>query len=327
MRKNNSQFKLCWWLLVLSLIICFPPSMAKAASVTLNKIQTSVYKGSTVKLTPSKGKATNWKSSKPSIATVNSSGLVTGIKKGTCTISCTVSGQTLKCTMNVRNKKMSKYVSNAKAKVWMNILGAVESGGMVYGNRNYAAFAGPGANAPSEYSCTGGAYQEYGENLRDLLKAIQTQYPYSFAGRDKASIASDIKRSWLDSTPYRVTAGSAKAKSIQAIISCNAGKFVQDLRAVELLDEYLAGIKKLGVTNLRCAMFMAECYHLGGYSPVRRVIQRCTNPNSMSELRKSLYKDQNDHSSSYQIGDKFYYNRHEAIYKWLKQYISSSARI
>lgn len=327
MTKKNWQRSLCWWLLVFSLIIAFPPSLAKAASVTLNKIQTSVYKGATVQLSPTKGTATNWKSSKPSIATVNSNGLVTGLKKGTCTISCTVSGQTLKCTMNVRKKKMSKYVSNAQARVWMNILGAVESGGMVYGHRNYTTFVGPGANSPAEYSCTGGAYQEYGENLRDLLKAIKTQYPYSFKGRDTAGIASDIKRSWQDSTPYRVSPGSAKAKAIQAIIGCNAGKFVQDLRAVELLDEYLAGIKRLGITNLRCALFMAECYHLGGYTPIKRVIARAGNPNSLASLRKSLYKDQNDHSNSYQIGDKIYYNRHEAIYKWLQEYISASARI
>ena len=296
------------------------------AAVTLNKIQTSVYVGGSLRLSPSSGTATGWSSSDRSIATVNSNGLVRGVRKGTCTISCKVSGSTLKCTMNVRTKKTSRYVTNAQAKVWLNLLGAVESGSQTYGKRNYSAFAGPGANSPNEISCTAGAYQEYGENLRELLLEIQKQYPYSFKGRDTAGIADDIRTSW-DYSPYTVSPGSAKAKAIQKIISCNAGKFVQDLRAIELLDHYLDGIHGLGVTNLRCAMFMAECYHLGGLAAVKRVVGRAKNKNNLASLRTSLYKDQQDSVSSYQIGDKIYVSRHELIYKWLKTYIRAGARI
>ncbi len=310
-------------LLFLCLFITVP---AGAATVTLNKVQTSVYVGKTVKLAPTSGKAKNWRSSKPSIATVSSSGVVTGRRKGTSTIYCTVGGKTLKCTMNVRNKNRSKYVTNAQAAVWLNVLGAVESGGMVYGHRDYACFANPGENSPNEASCTGGAYQEYGESLRELLIEIRRQYPVSFNARDKAGIATDIKRSW-EYSPYTATYGSSKGQSIRAIISCNAGAFVQDLRACELLDEYIDDIKTLGVTNLRSAMLMAECEHLGGFGAVKRVVNRASNRNSMNSLLVSLFKDQNDYSSSYQIGDSIYRNRHNSIANWLKQYIPASAKI
>ncbi|MBQ1492871.1 MAG: Ig-like domain-containing protein [Blautia sp.] len=319
--------RIAWRLIALSLLFLFPSLSQAATTATLNKVQTSVYKGDTVQLYPTSGRATSWKSSKPSIATVSSSGLVTGIKKGTCTISCQVNGKTLKCTMNVRKKKMSKYVSNTYARVWLNMLGAVESGGMVYGHRDYRAFSGPGALSPAEYSCTAGAYQEYGENLRQLLLAIKKQYPISFEARDTAGIAKDIKTAWPDSHPYKVSPGSTKAKCIQEIIGCNAGTFVQDLRAVELLDEYLTDIRQMGVTNLRAAMFMAECYHLGGRSPVYRVVNRAKDRNSIASLKVSLYKDQKDTSNSYQIGDAMYTNRHERIYNWIKQYISANAKI
>ncbi len=295
-------------------------------AASLNKIQTSVYVNRTIQLYPTSGTASGWKSSNTSIATVSGSGLVRGIRKGTCTISCTVGGQTLRCTMNVRRKTTSRFVSNKYANVWLNLLGAVESGSQTYGRRNYSAFAGPGANSPNEISCTAGAYQEYGENLRQLLKAIKKQYPYSFKGRDTANIADDLSYDW-DSRPYTVSPGSAKAKAIQNIISCNAGKLVQDIRAIELLDAYLTNIKTLGVTNLRSAMFMAECYHLGGFAAVRRVVSRAGNKNKLASLRVSLYKDQQDNASSYQIGDRIYYTRHELIYKWLRQYIPASAAI
>ncbi|MBR2259152.1 MAG: Ig-like domain-containing protein [Blautia sp.] len=322
-RMKGSAFALSLMTLILLLMFIHPVS----AAVTLNKIQTSVYVGGSVVLKPTSGKATKWKSSNTSIATVNSSGKVVGRRKGTCTIMCKVSGKTLSCTMNVRLKNTSAYVTNAQAKVWLNILGAVESGGQVYGRRDYAAFAGPGANAPSEYSSTAGAYQEYGENLRQLLIAIKTQYPYSFIGRDKAGIASDIKYVWSDSRPYRVNMGSSKAVSIQNIISSNAGAFVQDLRAIELLDSYLKDIRAMGITNLRCGMFMAECYHLGGLGPVKRVVSRCKNKNNLDSLKASLYRDQYDRSNNLQIGDSMYQSRHEAVYKWLKTYIPKNARI
>ena len=304
----------------------FPSRAVYAASVSLNKVQTSVYIGATVSLHPTSGTASDWKSSKPSVASVDSSGLVTGKKKGTATISCKAGGKTLKCTMNVRRRKRSRYISNAYAKVWLNIIGAVESGGMVYGHRDYGCFANPFENTPNEVSCTGGAYQEYGENLRYLLRDIKKQYPVSFKARDNAGIAGDIKTSWL-SSPYQVTASSAKGKAIRAIISCNAGAFVQDLRAIESLDESITSIKALGITNLRCLMFMAECEHLGGFSSVKRVVLRAGNKNNLNSLKASLYKDQNDTSSSYQIGDKFFVSRHEAILSWLKQYIPANAAI
>ena len=324
--RNKRPHRLLCLLLVAALLLGIALPVA-ADTLTLNKVQTSIYVGKTLRLYPTSGTATNWKSSKTSIATVDQSGLVTGIKKGTCTISCRVNGKKLTCTMNVRKKNKSKYVTNKQAEIWLNILGAVESGGMVYGRRNYAAFSGVGAMSPYEVSVTAGAYQEYGENLRQLLLAIQKQYPVSFQARDTAGIAADLAYPWTDSHPYTISPSSTKAKAIQSIISCNAGAFVQDLRIIELLDEYLTDIRALGITNVRAALFMAQCYHLGGFGGVRRVVARASNPNLMSSLKKSLYLDQQDTSSSYQIGDKIYYNRHELIYTWLKAYIPYSAKL
>ena len=122
-------------------------SVSVPAATKLNKRQLSIYVGGTYRLSPTSGKASKWTSSDPSIATVSSNGTVTGISKGTATISCTVSGKTASCTLNVRTKRMSKYISNGRVRVWMNMLGAVESGGQQYGKRNYTSFAGPGANS------------------------------------------------------------------------------------------------------------------------------------------------------------------------------------
>ena len=309
---------------LLSLFIVFLLGEQTKAS-QLNKIQTSVYEGRSIQLYSKDGNTcTSWKSSDGSIASVTGSGVVKGKKKGTVVISCKADDRKLRCVVNVRRKQVSRHIANKYANVWLNLLGAVESGGMVYGCRDYTLFAPAGNITSNEVACTAGAYQEYGECLRELLLLIREQYPYSFNGRDTAGIGEDLASSW---DYYAVSPGSAKARTIQSIIGCNAGRFVQDIRAIELLDIYLDDAKALGITNLRCGMFMAQCEHLGGYSSMKRVVLRATNKNSLASLRVSLYKDRRDLSSSYQIGDMLYANRHESIYKWLKQYIPASAKI
>ena len=53
-----------------------------------------------------------------------------------------------------------------------NIIGGVESGGQIYGNRKYSAYAMPYANSPDEHTITLGWAQNYGNNARRLCKNI-----------------------------------------------------------------------------------------------------------------------------------------------------------
>ena len=80
-------------------------------SITLDKISISIYNGNTATLTatvnPSNASYTdvNWFSSNTSVATVSSSGVVTGVAKGTATITATAkdgSGKSATCSVEVR---------------------------------------------------------------------------------------------------------------------------------------------------------------------------------------------------------------------------------
>ena len=294
-----------------------------ASAAKLNKREASVYIGRKITLKAIGGTASNWKSSKKAVATVSSSGVVKGRSKGTACITCTVGGKTLRCYVTVRRQQVSRYLPNNIAKIWRNMIGAVESGGQVYGERNYAAFSEPELGA--EEANTAGAFQEYGENLRNLLLRIKTEYPYTFKKYDQAGIAGDLKKSW---DYYVVSPGSAKANSIVNIINCKAGRKVQDIRIVELLDESIDLLtSSYGITDLRSLLFMAECHHLGGSGPLSRVIERASNRNKISQLRKSLYQDQYDTSGSYQIGDAIFKTRHDLMYQWICKYIPKGTRV
>ena len=53
-------------------------------------------------------------------------------------------------------------MNDKNMKVLTNIIGAVESGGQIYGNRRYEAYAGPYTNSSKEVTCTIGWAQNYG---------------------------------------------------------------------------------------------------------------------------------------------------------------------
>ena len=98
--------------------------------------------------------------------------------------------------------------------VLRKILYAVEGGDQIYGNQNYAAFAGVGENTPNEVAITIGAGQWYGARARLLLQRIQKTYPTEFARLDTAGIAADLKKSW---DRYNVTAGSIKVSALSQL--------------------------------------------------------------------------------------------------------------
>lgn len=79
------------------------------AKVALNKTSLSLKSGKTaaLKVTGTTAKAA-FKSSKKSIATVSSNGKVTALKKGSATITATVAGKTLKCTVKVTSSPKIK---------------------------------------------------------------------------------------------------------------------------------------------------------------------------------------------------------------------------
>lgn len=94
----------------------------KKPTITLDAKSLSLYKGDKVTLhatVKGKSRKVTWKSSKKSVATVNSDGKITAKKKGTVTITATANGVTAKCKVTVKQyytkdqaeKGLKKYVS------------------------------------------------------------------------------------------------------------------------------------------------------------------------------------------------------------------------
>lgn len=119
--------------------ITYTESNISVTGVSLPSTE-SVETGSTIQLTetisPSNAsnKSVSWSSGNTSVATVNSSGLVTGISAGTAVITVTTAdgGYTASCTVTVANAIMYDYVPATSMEVGKKYLIANGNSGSVY---------------------------------------------------------------------------------------------------------------------------------------------------------------------------------------------------
>lgn len=211
--------------------------------------------------------------------------------------------------------------SDEENKVLCNIIGACESGGMIYGNRDYGCFAEVGENTPNEISITLGWAQNYGTEAHELVQRIQKADPTTFKKLDTQGIAADLKAS--DWSRYDVKRSSAKGKCLIRIITSDAGKKCQDELFAELCQMYINHAEKLGVTD---HTGLAECInmsHQGGTGATERVLKKTKKPYNVDTIYAAMQSDTGNQVGAYRSRQKLVY---ECIKKyWPKQQTQSSS--
>lgn len=214
-------------------------------------------------------------------------------------------------------------MKQANITVMRKILYAVESGGQVYGNQNYSAFAGVGANTPNEKAITIGAGQWYANEAKRLLQMIREKYPSDFKKLDTAGIAADLEKSW---SAYGVGKTSPKGKSIIAIISCTNGVKCQDALMDTQIKEYAASIEKTYGSMADTAMM--ECIniiHQGGASALKRILAKTQKPYTAKSIYAALNTDPADKSNNNQVGD--YVTRQKKVYEFITKYAAAENEV
>lgn len=210
-------------------------------------------------------------------------------------------------------------MTSEQKQILTNIIGAVESGGQVYGNRRYDAYAGAYANSPNEVTCTLGWAQNYGYEAMKLCKMILEEDPKAFHKADTAGIEARLNTDWVAA---RWNPNSDQKQALIAIITTDAGKKCQDTLFGQLMDMYLKEALAYDPSmSVQAQMMWCEIEHLGGLSATRRIFDRATKPYTVDSVYASLLKDQNDTSNNNQVGDKMYQSRHQKCVEWIKKYV------
>lgn len=201
-----------------------------------------------------------------------------------------------------------------------NIIGAVETGGQIYGKRRYECYVPPYTNSSIEHTCTLGWAGNYGERARKLVKMIYDKDPVAFKRADTANIVSKLSVNWETS---RWNPTTSQKKALIAIITTDTGKKCQDELFQEQAKKYISNAENYGVTNTDSQMMWCEIEHLGGLKATKRIFDRIKKPYNVDDIFNSLLRDQSDTSSSNQVGDKKFQSRHECCVRWIKKYVDN----
>lgn len=203
--------------------------------------------------------------------------------------------------------------------VLTNIIGAVESGGQIYGNRDYSAYAAPYTNSDVEHTITLGWAQNYGSEAHKLIQMIYDADPAAFKKIDgNGSIKSALSKDWV-ATRWNPTA--AQKKTLIALITSEVGKKCQDELFAQLMETFIAECEKKYTKDIRAVMMYCEIRHLGGAGPVKRIFDRLNGDYSLDAIMASLVKDQKDTSNDNQVGDSKFWTRHLKCKQFIEQYV------
>ena len=205
--------------------------------------------------------------------------------------------------------------------ILVNIIGAVESGGQVYGNRRYDAYAAPYTNSSQEVTCTLGWCQFYGYNARELCKRIFNEDKTVFRKNDTANIENRLSQDWV---AIKWNPSSAEKAALLKIISSDVGKKIQDEMFKEDMEVFIKDAIAYGISDVGAQMMYCEIRHLGGKSPTERIFKRATKPYTADTVYVSLLLDQKDTTNNNQVGDSKFQSRHQKCVEWIHKYVDTT---
>ena len=211
-------------------------------------------------------------------------------------------------------------LSDKNLDVLVNIIGAVESGGQVYGKRRYETYADPYHTTASEYTITIGWACNYGSNARKLMQKIYDTDPKVFREIDVAGIEGMLSKDWV---AIRWKPNSAQKHVIIQLITSDAGKKAQDELFKEDMKRFISDCESEYTKDPKAVMMYCEIRHLGGKGPVDRIYKR-SNGYSLDAIMSSLQLDQMDTRSSNQVGDKLFWSRHVKCREFIDKYAETA---
>lgn len=207
-------------------------------------------------------------------------------------------------------------LSEVNMDVLTNIIGAVESGGQVYGKRDYAVYAPPYHTTANEHTITLGWACNYGSNARKLVQTIFDYDPQAFRALDAGGIESMLSKDWV---AIRWNPNTAQKRVLIALITSPMGKKAQDDLFKHDMTAFVNDCEADYTKDVKAIMMYCEIRHLGGRSAVDRIFKRAKSYR-LDDIMASLKIDQSDTRYKNPVGSKLFWSRHECCKKWADAY-------
>ena len=200
-------------------------------------------------------------------------------------------------------------------KVLAKIIGAVETGGQIYGNARYDDYTAPYTNTPGEHTITLGWPQFYGDEAKRLIQLILEKSPDEFRRIDADGlIEKRLKTDWVAA---RWNPSAKEKRILINLIDSEIGHAAQDELFIQLMKGFVADCTY--TNDDKAVMMYCEIRHLGGKAAADRIFKRCSEY-SLPAILAALHLDQDDKSSSNQVGDSIFWSRHQKCAEFIEKY-------
>lgn len=208
-------------------------------------------------------------------------------------------------------------LSDKNLTVLTNIIGAVETGGQIYGKRRYNDYTAPYKNTPKEHTITLGWAQNYGHEAQKLIKMIYEASPEAFRAIDTAGIEKMLGKDW---ETLRWNPTQSQKQVLIKLIDSKIGHEMQDKLFIDKMKSIITECENTYTKDPAAVMMYCEIRHLGGKSAADRIFKRCNGNYSLENIMASLAADQKDKSSNNQVGDSKFWSRHVKCAQFIQEY-------
>lgn len=207
--------------------------------------------------------------------------------------------------------------------IFINMIGACESGGLVYGQRDYATYLSLADSWGAEQTITIGWWSAYGNNGRALLNRIYNADPALFQSIDTdGAIQSMLSQDW---EKLKWEPSAAQKDVIVRLITTDTGKKCQDEAFKEFAKIYIEDCQSSYTDDVAACMMYAEIGMLGGEAAANRIFNRVVNDYSsnfsLDNIMAALADDQKASTNPYSVSGAVYNTRHSLFYQWIQTYL------
>ena len=239
------------------------------------------------------------------------------------------SGSSSSSSSSTSDKKDNKTDDSSGAKknangetqmdIMFNIVGALETGGQVYGQRDYSNFINVEAGA--EVTATLGWSSFYGVHGKEYLQRFKAENPDLFSKLDTAGVNPVLDISWED-THWQ--ANPAQKAAIVEMISTPEGRKLQDTMTAERLSAHWKYAVENYTDNMRAVAWYTNIAELAGSGTAQTVFDEAHGDYSL----ENLYNVTMSHNGCAAcIGASLYHSRHALYKQWIEEHYGADEKV
>ena len=205
--------------------------------------------------------------------------------------------------------------------IMFNIVGALETGGQVYGQRDYANFINVETGA--EVTATLGWSSFYGVHGKQYLQRFKQENPDLFSQLDQGGQVAPVLNIEWEATGWQ--ANPTQKASIVDMLTTDQGKKLQDTMTAERLVAHWKKAASLYTDNMRAIAWYTNIAELAGEGVADPFFESLGGNYDSNHIYNTLITTWNRGGAT--IGASMYHRRHQLYKQWIEENYAADEKV